>query len=44
MPLLNGLRLERARMHFGHSDGTVIYCNGDPLFFGMNAQLFATSG
>lgn len=24
------------RMRFGYSDGVVVYCNGQPLFFGMN--------
>jgi hypothetical protein len=26
------------RMWFGYSDGIVVYCNGRPLFFGMNAS------
>ena len=32
------------RMHFGYSDGVVIYSNGQPLFFGMNAQFFRGDG
>ncbi|MGE5142148.1 MAG: hypothetical protein ACM3OA_01780, partial [Acidobacteriota bacterium] len=26
------------RMFLGYSDGAVVYCNGQPLFFGMNAS------
>jgi hypothetical protein len=32
------------RMHFGYSDGVVIYCNGQPLYFGMNAPFFRDLG
>ncbi|HET7250509.1 MAG TPA: hypothetical protein VFI79_11720 [Gemmatimonadales bacterium] len=31
-------RAERRRLRFGYSDGVVVYCNGQPLFFGMNAS------
>ncbi len=31
-------RAELRRMLFGYSDGVVVYCNGQPLFFGMNAS------
>lgn len=37
-------RAEMRRMHFGYSDGVIIYCNGRPLFFGMNAQFFRGDG
>ena len=29
---------ERRRLLFGYSDGAVVYLNGQPLFFGMNAS------
>jgi hypothetical protein len=32
------------RMHFGYSDGVTIYCNGNPLFFGMNPYPFRELG
>jgi hypothetical protein len=32
------------RMHFGYSDGVVIYCNGTPIFFGMNPPFFRDLG
>lgn len=32
------------RMHFGYSDGVTIFVNGQPLFFGMNAQNFRGNG
>jgi len=35
-------RLER--MRFGYSDGVVIFCNGTPLYFGMNAPFFRDLG
>jgi hypothetical protein len=31
-------------MHFSYSDGVVIYCNGQPLYFGMNAPFFRDLG
>jgi hypothetical protein len=31
-------------MHFGYSDNVVIYCNGTPLFSGVNAAYFRTLG
>lgn len=31
------------RMLFGYSDGVVVYCNGRPLFFGMNASRLRSS-
>lgn len=31
-------RARLGRMVFGASDGAVVYCNGQPLFFGMNAS------
>ncbi len=31
------------RMLFGYSDGVVVYCNGQPLFFGMNASRLRSS-
>lgn len=31
-------RAERRRVFFGYSDGAVVYLNGEPLFFGMNAS------
>lgn len=37
-------REEYRRMHFGYSDAVVIYANGQPLFFGMNAQFFRGDG
>ena len=38
--VLESDRDQFARLHFGYSDGVVIYCNGTPLFFGMRAQSF----
>jgi hypothetical protein len=32
------------RLHFGYSDGVVIFCNGTPLYFGMNAPFFRDLG
>jgi hypothetical protein len=32
------------RMHFGYSDGIIVYANSQPLFFGMNAQFFRGDG
>ncbi len=32
------------RMHFGYSDGAVIFVNGMPLFFGMNPYPFRDLG
>jgi hypothetical protein len=29
-------RAELRRLHFGYSDGVVVFLNGQPLFFGMN--------
>ena len=37
---LQSERDQLTRMHFGYSDGVIIYCNGTPLFFGMRAQSF----
>jgi hypothetical protein len=31
-------------MHFGYSDGIVIYANGQPLFFAMNPPFFRDLG
>ena len=30
-------------MHFGYSDNVVIYCNGQPIFMGINASYFRGS-
>lgn len=38
--VLQSDRDQFTRLHFGYSDGVVIYCNGTPLFFGMRAQSF----
>ncbi len=38
--VLQSDRDQFTRMHFGYSDGVVVYCNGTPLFFGMRAQSF----
>ena len=32
------------RLRFGYSDGVVIYCNGTPLYFGMNPPFFRDLG
>lgn len=37
-------REELRRMQFGYSDGVVIHINGQPLFFGLNAQFFRGDG
>ena len=37
-------RAEYRRMHFGYSDGVVVYANGRPLFFGMNPYPFRDLG
>lgn len=37
-------RDELRRLQFGYSDGIVIYVNGQPLYFGMNAQFFRDLG
>ena len=37
---LQSSRDEIRRLQFSYSDGIVIYMNGQPLYFGMNAQDF----
>jgi hypothetical protein len=37
---LQSSRDEYRRLQFGYSDGIAIYVNGQPLYFGMNAQDF----
>ena len=32
------------RLRFGYSDGVVIFCNGTPLYFGMNPPFFRDLG